>query len=121
MISRATRLGNVGKVTKKYLKNGGIMTTIAVVTNRKFKDAHGNMQVSESWHNVNFYSTLAFVAYKGCKAGDVAYIEGSICHRRINTIDEPEKWVYYIQADILRVMPRGTKIYEAEVEFSPEE
>lgn len=106
MISRATLLGNIGKIVKNELPNGEFMMTLSIVTKRKYKDSLGTKQEQTSWHHVNFFSSLAPIAEKFAKLGDLVYIEGTISNTKVKGED---KWAYAIMADKFTVIPRTQK------------
>lgn len=116
MINKATLLGRIGKKDFKDLKNGGHMCTLSIATSRKYMDSSGQRQEQTTWHNVNYFNKLAEIANKYANVGDLIYIEGEICNKKIEDGSGGFKFIYSITGSEMQFIPTGKKKEEAVAE-----
>jgi single-strand DNA-binding protein len=120
MINKATLLGRVGKKEYKSLKNGSFLCQISVATSRKYIDSHANKREVTTWHNVNFFNKLADVTNKYVNVGDLIYIEGEICNRKIEE-NGVNRMIHSITGNEVKFIPTGRKDNPAKPETHNEE
>ena len=109
MINRASLLGRVGKVDTKTLKNGSPMTSVSLATTRKYTDAAGVKQETTTWHLINCFSKMADVAQKYVHVGDLIYVDGEICHKKIESGEKAGQWSYSLTASDIKFITSSSK------------
>lgn len=108
MINHATLLGHVGKKDVKKTKTGADVTVLSLATSKKYKDAQGAQQEQTTWHNVSCFSKLAEVAAKYVNVGDLICVQGEIHNRKIESGEKAGQYVYSLQANDIKFIPRGS-------------
>lgn len=81
-INRATILGNLTRDPElKSLPNGTKVVSLALATNRSWKDANGQKQEAVDYHNVAAFGKPAELIAQYCKKGNSLYVEGRLTTR----------------------------------------
>jgi single-strand DNA-binding protein len=109
MFNSATLLGRVGKKNSQTLKNGNQVTVLSVATSKKFKDSQGIPQEQTTWHRVSCFGKLQEIAGKYVQVGDMVFLQGDIQHKQIESGEKAGQFMYSINANELRFIPKGTK------------
>jgi|TARA_R100000084_G_C4649155_1_gene148617 single-strand DNA-binding protein len=72
-------LGNLGKDPEaKYTSSGSCITNLTVATNRKYKDASGQLQDETQWHRVVVFGKQAESCAEYLAKGRQVLVEGRI-------------------------------------------
>ncbi len=78
-LNRATVIGNLTRDPElKYTPNGQAVASFAVATNRRWKNANGEMQDDTQYHEIVCWGKLAEIATQLFSKGKKAYVEGRI-------------------------------------------
>lgn len=102
-INKAILIGNLTRdPEKKALPNGTVVTSLALATNRAWKDKDGNKQESTDYHNVVVFGRPAETAAQYLKKGQSAYVEGRIQTRSWDDKDGSKKYRTEIVADTVQ-------------------
>jgi len=108
MINKATLLGRIGKKEYKSIKNDSFLCSISLATSKKYIDSQGKSKEKTNWHYVNFFNKLADIANRYAEVGDLIYIEGEICNRKIDD-NGITRIVHSINATELKLLPGNKK------------
>ncbi len=99
-INKAILIGNLTRdPEKKALPNGTVVTSLALATNRVWKDRDGKKQESTDYHNVVVFGRPAETAAQYLVKGQSVYIEGRIQTRSWDDKDGSKKYRTEIIAD----------------------
>jgi len=86
----------IGRITQdielRQTPNGQSVTTIAVATNRSWKDANGMKQEQAEFHNVVLWAKLAEIASQYLAKGRRVYIEGRLQTRSWEAQDGSKRY-----------------------------
>ena len=86
----------IGNLTRdpelKSLPNGTKVASLALATNRTWKDAQGAKKESVEYHNVVAFARQAEVIAQYCKKGASLYVEGRIQTRSWDAPDGSKKY-----------------------------
>jgi len=92
-LNKVTILGNLTRDPElKSLPTGTKVATLALATNRTWKDAQGMKKESVEYHNVVAFARQAEVIAQYCKKGASLYIEGRIQTRSWDAADGQKKY-----------------------------
>ena len=80
MLNKVILIGRLGADPEvRFMPSGDQITTIRLVTNRRWKDKNTNERKEEAeFHRITFFGGLAKVAGEYLKKGSQAYVEGRI-------------------------------------------
>lgn len=81
-VNKAIIVGNIGRdpVVRNFAN--GKVVQFSVATNKKYRDASGEMKEDTAWHNIRIAGKIADRFEKcGVKNGTPIYIEGEISYR----------------------------------------
>lgn len=102
-INKAILIGNLTRdPEKRALPNGTVVTSLALATNRVWKDRDGNKQESTDYHNVVVFGRPAETAAQYLKKGQSVYVEGRIQTRSWDDKDGTKKYRTEIVADTVQ-------------------
>lgn len=102
-INKAILIGNLTRdPEKRALPNGTVVTSLALATNRVWKDREGNKQESTDYHNVVVFGRPAETAAQYLKKGQSVYVEGRIQTRSWDDKDGTKKYRTEIVADTVQ-------------------
>lgn len=78
-LNRAQIVGNLTRDPEmRYTPNGQAVCSFGVATNRRWKDAQGNLQEATEFHNVVAWRKLAEIVTQILHKGSKVYIEGRL-------------------------------------------
>lgn len=102
-INKAILIGNLTRdPEKKALPNGTVVTSLALATNRVWKDRDGKKQESTDYHNIVVFGRPAETAAQYLKKGQSVYVEGRIQTRSWDDKDGSKKYRTEIVADTVQ-------------------
>jgi single-strand DNA-binding protein len=102
-INKAILIGNLTRdPEKRALPNGTVVTSLALATNRVWKDRDGKKQESTDYHNVVVFGRPAETAAQYLKKGQSVYVEGRIQTRSWDDKDGSKKYRTEIVADTVQ-------------------
>ncbi|PCI28558.1 MAG: single-stranded DNA-binding protein [SAR324 cluster bacterium] len=79
MLNKVQLIGRVGQEPEqKVIASGGMLVTLSLATNERWKDKSGNRQEKTSWHRITLWSSQAKFVAQYVHKGDLVYIEGRI-------------------------------------------
>jgi single-strand DNA-binding protein len=116
-INKAILIGNLTRdPEKRALPNGTVVTSMALATNRVWKDRDGKKQESTDYHNVVVFGRPAETAAQYLKKGQSVYVEGRIQTRSWDDKDGTKKYRTEIVADTVQFGAKagGTGTYGAD-------
>ena len=92
-LNRATIIGNLTKDPEvRYTSNGQAVANFSVATNRKYKNAQGDLQEDAEFHDVVVWGKLAEIISQFVKKGQKIYIEGRLKTRSWDAPDGSKKY-----------------------------
>ena len=108
-LNRATIIGNLTRDPElKYTPNGQAVASFAVATNRRWKNASGEMQDETQYHEVVCWGKLAEIATQLFSRGKKAYVEGRIQTRNWDGPDGTKRNRTEIVAEnLIALSPKG--------------
>ena len=106
MINQAQILGRIGKIETKDISNGNKVTSMSIVTSKKFVK-NGEKQEEVTWHNVTCFGKLAEIAEKYVEKGDLLWIQGEMKQQKYQGQDGVEKTKHFVMANELKLMPEA--------------
>lgn len=107
----------VGRLTRdpeiRNTASGQSVATLALATNRFWKDKNGQRQEKTSFHNVVLWGRLAEIAGQYLTKGQEAYIEGRLESRKYVAKDGTNRYVTEVVADNMQLgaKPQGGGSY----------
>lgn len=101
----------IGNLTRdpelKALPSGSKVASIALATNRSWKDQNGAKQESTEYHNLVSFGKQAEVLAQYCKKGSSLYVEGRIQTRSWDGQDGTKKYRTEIVIDSFQFGPKA--------------
>ncbi len=92
-LNKALIMGNLTRDPElKSLPTGTKVVTLALATNRTWKDAQGQKKESVEYHNVVAFARQAEVIAQYCKKGSSLYVEGRMQTRSWDAADGTKKY-----------------------------
>lgn len=107
----------VGRLTRdpeiRNTASGQSVATLALATNRFWKDKNGQRQEKTSFHNVVLWGRLAEIAGQYLTKGQEAYIEGRLESRKYVAKDGTNRYVTEVVAENMQLgsKPQGGGSY----------
>ncbi len=87
-LNRAQIIGNITRDPEvRQTPNGQMVATIGVATNRKWKNAAGELQEEVEFHNVVCWGKLAEICQQYLKKGSKTYFDGRL---KTRTWEDPD-------------------------------
>jgi len=84
MVNKVQLIGNVGQDPEiRTTPNGNMVANFSVATNRRWKDAKGELQEQTQWHNVACWGKLAEIVRRYVEKGRQVYVEGRLQTDRV--------------------------------------
>ena len=81
MVNEVILVGNLGRDPEMTVTEGGRnRTTFSMATNRRWKDAAGELIEEVTWHRVTAWGPLAEVAHSNLEKGRQIFVRGRIRH-----------------------------------------
>lgn len=121
MINKITLLGRIGNKFQKDLTNGSKLITLSIATSKKYIDSTGVKKEETTWHNVNLYNKIGEIANKYANVGDLVYIEGEVRHRKVQSGNGEEKYLYSVTASEIKLLPNAKRdMAEANGNIAPD-
>lgn len=119
-LNRAQIVGNLTRDPEmRYTPNGQSVCSFGVATNRRWKDANGNLQEAVEFHNIVAWGKLAEITSQILHKGNKIYVEGRLQTRTWEGQDGSKRNRTEIVAEnFITLTPKGTT-YEGG-ETSPE-
>lgn len=106
-LNKAIILGNLTRDPElKSLPNGTKVASLALATNRTWKDAQGMKRDSVEYHNVVAFAKPAELIAQYCKKGASLYIEGRIQTRSWDAADGQKKYRTEIVLETFQFGPK---------------
>jgi single-strand DNA-binding protein len=106
-LNKAIILGNLTRDPElKSLPNGTKVASLALATNRTWKDAQGMKRDSVEYHNVVAFAKPAELIAQYCKKGSSLYIEGRIQTRSWDAPDGSKKYRTEIVLETFQFGPK---------------
>lgn len=105
MINQGMILGRVGKIETKTTQTGMKITTMSMVTSKKYVK-NGEKTEKVTWHNVTLFNKLAEISEKYVAIGDLLYIQGEMDNHKYTTQDGQERTKHFVIAHELKLMPK---------------
>lgn len=88
-VNKVILVGHLGKDPEvKKLESGISVAKFSMATTESYKDKNGNKVENTEWHNIVVWRTLAEVAEKWLKKGQLIYLEGKL---KTNVVEDKEK------------------------------
>lgn len=107
-LNKAIILGNLTRDPElKSLPNGTKVASLALATNRTWKDAQGMKRDSVEYHNVVAFAKPAELIAQYCKKGSSLYIEGRIQTRSWDAADGSKKYRTEIVLETFQFGPKA--------------
>ncbi len=107
-LNKAIILGNLTRDPElKSLPNGTKVASLALATNRTWKDAQGMKRDSVEYHNVVAFAKPAEIITQYCKKGSSLYIEGRIQTRSWDAPDGSKKYRTEIVLETFQFGPKA--------------
>lgn len=108
-LNRATLIGNLTRDPElKYTPNGQAVASFAIATNRRWKNASGEMQDETQYHEVVAWGKLAEISQQLFFKGKKAYVEGRIQTRNWDGPDGTKRNRTEIVAEnMIALSPKG--------------
>jgi single-strand DNA-binding protein len=107
-INKAIIYGNLTRDPElKSLPSGIQVATMAVATNRVYKDKNGARQESTDYHNVVVFGRQAETAAQYLRKGNGVFVEGRMQTRSWDATDGTKKYRTEIVADRVQFGPKG--------------
>lgn len=107
-INKAIIYGNLTRDPElKSLPSGIQVATLAVATNRVWKNAQGTKQESTDYHNVVVFGRQAETAAQYLKKGAGVFVEGRMQTRSWDAADGTKKYRTEVVADRIQFGPKG--------------
>ncbi|KKP88248.1 MAG: Single-stranded DNA-binding protein [Berkelbacteria bacterium GW2011_GWA2_35_9] len=108
-LNRATIIGNLTKDPEvRYTSNGQPVANFSVATNRKYKNAQGDLQEDTEFHDVVVWGKLAEIISQFVKKGQKIYIEGRLKTRSWDAPDGSKKYkTEIITENFVPLTPKG--------------
>ena len=79
MYQKIVLIGRLGRDPEmRYLQNGTPVTSFSVATERKWKDAQGNLQQVTTWFRVSAWRKLAETCNQYLSKGSLVLVEGEM-------------------------------------------
>ncbi len=101
----------IGNLTRdpelKALPTGTKVASIALATNRTWKDVNGSKKEAVEYHNVVAFAKQAEVIAQYCKKGSSFYIEGRLQTRSWDANDGTKKYRTEIVLESFQFGPKG--------------
>ena len=105
MINKTIFLGRTGKDPEvKTLSDGTKVASFSFATWEKYKNKSGELVEDTTWHNISCFRSLAEIAEKYVKKGDMLYIEGKIKNRSYDDKEGRKIYVTDIVADTMKMV-----------------
>ena len=106
-INKAIIYGNLTRDPElRSMPTGGRVATLAIATNRVWKDKNGAKQESVDYHNVVIFGPQAEVAERFLKKGSAVFIEGRMQTRSWDAPDGTKKYRHEIVTERLQLGPK---------------
>lgn len=115
-LNRVQLIGNLGKDPETSYTSGDsplAIARISLCTNRKYKDAQGQMQEESEWHRVVAFGRVAEVAQTYLRKGSSAFIEGRLRSRKYTDKDGVQRYVTEVIAESLQLLDKKDPAQEA--------
>lgn len=106
MINQGTILGRVGKIETKSTQTGMKISTLSIVTSKKFTK-NGEKQEKVTWHNVVLFNKLAEIAEKYVSVGELLYVQGEMDNQKYTGTDGQERTKFFIIGHDIKLMPKS--------------
>lgn len=107
-INKAIIVGNLTRdPEKRSLPNGTAVTSLALATNRVWKDKDGNKQENTEYHNVVVFGRPAETAAQYLQKGQSVFVEGRLQTRSWDDKDGVKKYRTEIVADTVQFGPKA--------------
>ena len=107
-INKAIIYGNLTRDPElKSLPSGIQVATLAVATNRRFKDKNGTWTETPDYHNVVVFGKQAETVSQYLKKGSGIFVEGRMQTRSWDAADGQKKYRTEIVADRVQFGPKG--------------
>ncbi|PIP51618.1 single-stranded DNA-binding protein [Candidatus Berkelbacteria bacterium CG_4_10_14_0_8_um_filter_35_9_33_8] len=108
-LNRATIIGNLTKDPEvRYTSNGQPVANFSVATNRKYKNAQGDLQEDTEFHDVVVWNKLAEIISQFVKKGQKIYIEGRLKTRSWDAPDGSKRYkTEIITENFVPLTPKG--------------
>ncbi len=108
-LNRATIIGNLTKDPEvRYTSNGQPVANFSVATNRKYKNAAGDLQEETEFHDVVAWGKMSEIISQFVKKGQKIYIEGRLKTRSWDAPDGSKKYKTEIIAEnFVPLTPKG--------------
>ncbi len=108
-INKAIIYGNLTRDPElKALPSGIQVATLAVATNRRFKDKNGTWTETPDYHNVVVFGKQAETVSQYLRKGSGIFVEGRMQTRSWDGADGQKKYRTEIVADRVQFGPKGT-------------
>ena len=109
MINMGQILGRVGRIETKTVTTGNKITTISMVTAKKYLK-EGVKQEKTTWHNVTLFNKLADIAEKYVNVGDLLFVQGEMDSKKYTGKDGQEKNSFFLIGYELKLMPKTKEL-----------
>lgn len=107
-LNKVILMGNLTRDPElKSLPTGTKVASLALATNRTWKDAQGAKKESVEYHNVVAFAKQAEVIAQYCKKGSSLYIEGRIQTRSWDAQDGTKKYRTEVVLDTFQFGPKA--------------
>ena len=111
-------IGNTGKDPEiRTIPSGKKVASFSLATSEHYKDTSGAKVTNTSWHNVKAWGSLAEVAEKYIKKGQLLYVEGKINYSTYDDKDGNKRYVTEIIAGNIQML--GGKNEESKQDATP--
>jgi len=108
-LNKATIIGNTTKeIELRYTPNGQAVCNFSVATNRRFKNAQGDLQEDTQYHDVVAWGKLAEIINQIIKKGAKIYVEGRLQTRQWEAPDGSKRYrTEIIMEQFIPLTPKG--------------
>ena len=104
-VNKVILVGHVGKDPEvKHLEGGSTVCNFSVATSSSYKDKQGNKKEETEWHNIVLWRSLAEIAEKYLRKGQLIYIEGKLKTRSWNDKDGNKRYTTEIYGDTFTML-----------------
>jgi len=96
----------VGKIEHKTTNSGVKLSSISMVTNKKYVK-NGEKHEKVTWHNITLFSKLAEIAEKYVGIGDLLYVQGEMDNQKYVDSNGQERTRHFIMGHDIKLMPKN--------------
>lgn len=120
-VNKVILLGYLGKDPETYtFSNGNKKVRLTIATSEAYKNKAGERVEHTEWHYVNMFRSLADVAEKYLKKGNLVYVEGMLRTRSWEEANGEKRYITEIEGHSLNMLGGSKGKTEASLEKGKE-